>query len=70
MSVDTSTGVPMPYRTYTNQAQLVVEAGDPATAQAAMEAAYAAVQPVLAGLATPVTLQPEVEAGQWVLSQN
>jgi hypothetical protein len=64
------TGVPMPGRHYTNAAFLSVDAGDPATAQAALEAALAAIQPVLAGLATPVIIQPEVEQGVWVLSQQ
>jgi hypothetical protein len=64
------TGVPMPARQYTNACFMTTEAGDPATAQAQLEAAMAAITTALAGLSAPVTLQPEVEQGVWVLSQQ
>ena len=64
------TGVPTPQRQYTNVCMMITEAGDIATAQAQMEDALAAINTALAGLNPPVTLQPEVEAGVWVLSQQ
>lgn len=64
------TGVPMPEREFTNTAQLITTAGDPATAQAQLEAALAAVGPTLAALTPPVQLLPETEQGMMVLSQR
>jgi len=62
--------VPMPQRQFQNNCFMITEAGDPATAQAQMEAAMALITTALAGLDPPVTLQPEVEQGMWVLSQQ
>lgn len=56
-------------RIFTNIAQLQVTAPDPATAQAAMEAAVAAANAAMAPLTPPVTLMPEVEEGVYVLEQ-
>jgi hypothetical protein len=55
---------------YTNACFMSTEAGDPATAQAQMEAALQAIVTALVALDPPVTLVPEVEAGVWVLSQQ
>jgi hypothetical protein len=59
---------------YTVQAQLQVQATDPASAGAALDAALAALQAVLAGsnsatppsFGAPIALQVEEEAGQYV----
>jgi hypothetical protein len=62
------TGLPMPDREYTNVTQMIVNAPDPATAQAALAGALAAITTALEG--TGVRLLPEVEDGRWVLSQR
>jgi hypothetical protein len=62
-------GVSMPDREYTNQCQLIVTAGDEATAQAGLEAAKTAIDAAIASLDPPVRLLTEVEDGRWVLSQ-
>jgi hypothetical protein len=56
-------------RIYTNIAQLQVTAPDPATAQAAFEAGVAAARAAMAALTPPVTLEPEIENGQYVMEQ-
>ena len=64
------TGVPMNDREYTSLCQLVVTAGEEATAQARLEAAKAAIDAALAPLTPPVRLLTEVQDGRWVLVQS
>ena len=61
-----TTGVPMPDREYTNTAQLVVVAPDPATASALLEQAVTAIIATLDQ--TAVRLLTEKENGMFVFS--
>lgn len=55
-------------RTWTVVGQVITNAPDQATAQAQVQAAQRAIDTVLAGLETPVTLQLEAEQGGYVFS--
>lgn len=55
--------------TFVADAVLAVRAPDPATAQAALEAAVAAAQPAMSAVPPAVTLKPEIENGMYVLAE-
>ena len=57
-------------REYTNTAQLIVTAPDPATASDALEQAVTAMQAALAQTSLPVRLLTEKEDGMYVFSQQ
>lgn len=63
------TGVNMPNREYTNTAQLVVVAPDPATGGAVLDEAVAAMEQALASFPN-VTLLTEKSDGLFVFSQQ
>lgn len=58
-------------RNFTNTGQLMTSAPDPATAQANMEAAAAAIKTALEALpGMSVTFMPEVENGEYVFQED
>lgn len=59
-----------PTRQYIAEAQLIVSASDPATAQEALEAALGAFQAGATGIEPPVALLVEKSEGQIVLAEQ